>query len=201
MIFTEAQQRWAQKSKLKLNSVLLNLSQADRPLYSNNIDSAPSLQSQPALSLPLFLCLCLCHSPLGAKKGKLKQKDRAHVMAVRKRMGRESKKIRGRVDRNERKAQIGATPGSSSVCGGVYLTKKKKHVPLHTSEGTQMDRCIWNLIEWHKAIEGKMCQWANTWGRGEKRIFKAAREISRNAWHLPWRQRVWQRDKANMHTC
>lgn len=99
-----------------------------------------------SLHYPLFLCLCLCHSPLGAKKGKLKQKDRANVMAVRKRRGRESKKIRGRVDRNERKTQIGATPGSSSVCGGVYLTKK--NVPLHTSEGTQMDRCIWNSIEW-----------------------------------------------------
>lgn len=52
-------------------------------------------------------------------------------MAVRKRRGRESKKIRGRVDRNERKTQIGATPGSSSVCGGVYLTKKKKRSSAH----------------------------------------------------------------------
>lgn len=46
-------------------------------------------------------------------------------MAVRKRRGRESKKMRGRVDRNERKSQIGAAPGSSSECGGCVFDKKK----------------------------------------------------------------------------
>jgi len=57
-------------------------------LYSNDINGALSLQSQPALSLFLCLFVILFLEP---RKGKLKQKDRANVMALRNRRGRESK--------------------------------------------------------------------------------------------------------------
>lgn len=153
MIFTEAEQRWMDGwSEVQIQADSCLIKSVERPsplttLYSNNIDSAQSLQSQPTLSPPLFLCLFVILF-LEPKKGKLKQKDSANVMALRKRRERESKKTRDRVDRNERKAQIEAPPGSSSVWGCVFDKKKKKTLPLYTSEETQMDRCFWNSIEW-----------------------------------------------------
>lgn len=118
-----------QKSKFKLTPVLLNLSKD--PLRSQ-LYIRTTLIVHKAYNLSLhFPRLCfsvsLSFSFLEPKKGKLKQKDSANVMALRKRRERESKKTRDRVDRNERKAQIEAPPGSSSVWGCVFDKKKKKN--------------------------------------------------------------------------